>query len=1032
MKKLHALLLLLLTAAGVKAQTFSTTITQGACNNNGTASTTINGPYTLPVTLVYYQYGNQNPGSSLYDTIAVHSNITTLPDVLGNLPVGYYFISGVDANGQSIDSGYFYMTPAFQLLQSSTMAQCPAPGTATVTPTGGGIAPFSYAWTNSGGAAVSSTNSVTGPAGQYSVTVTDANGCVITAAEYIEDSFYINAPITTTVANCTNGSATLGTLSGGTAPYTYLWSNGASTNAITGLTQGSYQVAITDANGCTSNAYTYVQQSITIGANPVTTPATCLQYNGSATVFGSGGASPYTYHYSNGFNGQTLTGVPAGSYDVTVTDANGCTGTGSAYITASTPITVTYSSTASSCTTPTGGAVLSIAGGQPAYAIHWSTYPSGQSGATLSNVISGYYYFNITDANGCIQSGTAYVPPVETLSANLYAADAYCTQANGSAAVSGVGGGTTPYTYAWSTGSTNAAISGVSAGYYSVTVTDAIGCHKSFAANIQTYSPISLGAITTQASCVYNADGAITAYASNGTAPYVYSWNTGATGTNSITGLSTGDYYAHVVDANGCTAQHYSYVGYNANNNSCYCTITGIVFDDANGSCIQDAGETGIEHIGVHCSGHGTSYTDASGHYSFRVPTGTYMLSENIQAFYPLAACQSNSISINTVASSGCVQTADFANVINPIHDMSVNTYGYNSPVPGNVYHQIMVISNEGTMDETAAVSGYTTDGQLGGATFFPTGLFTAAGYQYNTNAISLTPGTQQIVNAYYNTPTNIPLGTAVVFKDTVANAGPISNWLGDYSPWDNVNYYSAVTIGSYDPNFIQASPQGTGTGGDIPSKDSIITYMVHFQNTGTYYAENIVVKNKLDANLDWTTLRPQYSSAPATVTMDDNGVATYTFSNINLEPETWSEDGSQGMFTYTIHLRHGLPAGTTFSNKADIYFDYNAPVTTNSTLNTLLDPTAIGNTVISKANFTVFPNPTTGNFTASITATGNAAAELKVLDLSGRTLKSQSVNLTTGTQTVPVAMSSMASGVYFVTLTQGGVTTTQKLIVGR
>ena len=110
---------------------------------------------------------------------------------------------------------------------------------------------------------------------------------------------------------------------------------------------------------------------------------------------------------------------------------------------------------------------------------------------------------------------------------------------------------------------------------------------------------------------------------------------------------------------------------------------------------------------------------------------------------------------------------------------------------------------------------------------------------------------------------------------------------------------------------------------------------MVHFQNTGTYYAQNVVVKTRLDANLDWATLRPQYGSAPASVTIDPTGILTYTFSNIHLPWQSMSDDGSQGMFTFTVHMRHGLPAGTTFSNKADIYFDFNAPVATNSTMNT-------------------------------------------------------------------------------------------------
>src|SRR5690606_9865671 len=126
---------------------------------------------------------------------------------------------------------------------------------------------------------------------------------------------------------------------------------------------------------------------------------------------------------------------------------------------------------------------------------------------------------------------------------------------------------------------------------------------------------------------------------------------TGAT----ISNLSTGWYTVHVTDANGCKADRKTYVNYNPNNNSCYCTITGTVFVDGNNNCIQDNNEVGVPNIQVKCSGgYGTKFTDANGKYSFEVVSGTYTVSEVVQHMYPLALCQNNNQTVNATAGTNC------------------------------------------------------------------------------------------------------------------------------------------------------------------------------------------------------------------------------------------------------------------------------------------------------------------------------------------------------------------------------------------
>ena len=476
-------------------------------------------------------------------------------------------------------------------------------------------------------------------------------------------------------------------------------------------------------------------------------------------------------------------------------------------------------------------------------------------------------------------------------------------------------------------------------------------------------------------------------------------------------------------------------VGYNAYDSACFCVIKGNVYYDINGNCIKDPGEPGVHHIQIHCSGRGYTYTDDSGNYSFLVPSGTYTITETVLAYYPLSPCQSNDIVVTASAATGCVIPVDFANSINPIHSMHICTWDYNYPIPGHVYDQAIIISNQGTVNEPAILAGYKTDGQFFGSSFMPSGpLGLDSTNWYTTTAgigLSLAPGVSQLLYADYNVPTFVPLGTSVLFKDSVANIAPMANWLSDYSPWNNVNYFTTTVIGSFDPNFKEVSPKGVGPTGDITYADSILEYMVHFQNTGTYMAENITVIDTLDPNLDWTTLQPIFESAPCKITLNPAGIATFTFSHIDL-PAAGSADlpNSNGMFTYSIKTRAGLPLGSQFKNNASIYFDYNAPVKTNTTVNTLVAPVEVGKVTNTYNFFTIYPNPANNTYNLAINSPTPCTAQMEIRDLTGRVLVSRSLSLQQGNQTVSAQTNQIPNGLYFVTINMDGKVQTQKLVV--
>jgi uncharacterized repeat protein (TIGR01451 family) len=1029
-------------------QTISGSVITPPCNNNGQIGITVTG-LTPPIT---YSLTNYVANLNL-----VHPNINSLSNVFSNVPAfqntswsnaNIWTISASD--GTSTLTGIVSVQPPFKDSIVVANGACPANGTLSATNFVGGTPPYSVIWTNTLSTISYPTNPAQVPDGNYSVTITDGAGCTVSSVQGFSYNIVVSSTsgiipnISGTQANCTNGTA-LTNPSGGTPPYTYLWSNAATSQNISGLTAGSYNCIVTDATGCHSTGYYYVQQAVNVNFNSTVTDATCLQTNGSILGFVTGGVAPYTFLWSNGGNTQNISGLQGGqSYIVQVTDANGCTGIGYSYVNVTTPISVTYSTNPSSCTSATGSATITATGGTPPYTVVWNTFPSPSSGISITNKPSGTYPFTVTDANGCIKTGSAFIPPNSIILASISNNTVICpaTTGNLSAIVTGLNG---PFTYAWSNSATTSMISGVPLGNYSCVITDALGCLVTKNAVLYQNTPITVGFNSTPASCLYANDGSAAAFAFGGTAPYTYQWSNSQTGATA-TGLTTGNYYLTVTDANGCQNNSYNsstFVSYNPSNTNCYCTITGTVFSDANTDCIQNLGEVGIPNIQVHCSGYGYAYTNSFGVYSFKVPTGTYTISETLNPNYPFASCMINNQVVNVVSAANCVSSVNFANIISPVHDLHIITSNMNAPIPGNTYTQKVIVQNEGTLVENTVKLGYKHDGQLAYTSCAPWSLAQQNASSYpNWYSISsgfptLNPNSSSTSYINYSVPTNIPLNTTVNFNDTVASSAPIgTSWLTDHTPWNNVSSHQAVVIGSYDPNFKEVSPKGTGAPGNISQSDSILTYIVHFQNTGSYFAQNIVVIDSLDSDLNISALRPGYSDHEYTTTMSETGVIKFSFKNINLPWQSaYGDLMSSGMFVYSIKLKSNLPVGTQLKNKAAIYFDYNDPIITNTTLNTIAStiPTSIKEYRSSLTDgLVLFPNPATHAFTLSFESVENTLGELTIIDVSGRAVSHETISVEKGTNLHSNNCSRLQNGIYLVQLKTNTQTITKKLIVSK
>ena len=450
------------------------------------------------------------------------------------------------------------------------------------------------------------------------------NGC--------SNSYTITTTSTNPGCGANNGTATAYP-SGGTTPYTYNWSNGGNTSTITGLSAGTYNVTVYDANGCTATS------SVTLNSSSApsviaygTDPTGCGTSNGTATAYPSGGTTPYTYNWSNGGNTSTITGLSAGTYSVTVYDANGCTATSSVTLNSSSAPSVTASGTdPSGCGTSNGTATAYPSGGTLPYTYNWS---NGGNTSTITGLAGGTYNVTVYDANVCYATASVTLTTQNAPTLVVSSSDpSACGAMDGTASVS-ASGGTPPYTYYWSNGQTTSTITGLLGGTYTITVYDALMCSVTSSVTLSgsTSTPTIMLSSTDPTSCG-SSDGSITAYITGGTAPYTYLWDDPSSQTTAtINNLAAGVYNLTVTDINGCFA---------------YESIS-----------LNNFGGPSISIIPVNVSCHG--YTDGSAtiYTTNGTPPYTYLWNDPAsQSTSSIINLQAGTYSVSCTDAAGCITT---------------------------------------------------------------------------------------------------------------------------------------------------------------------------------------------------------------------------------------------------------------------------------------------------------------------------------------------------------------------------------------
>ena len=650
---------------------------------------------------------------------------------------------------------------------------------------------------------------------------------------------------------------------------------------------------------------------------------------------------------------------------------------------------------------------------------------SDQLAATVT--APGTYIFTLTSLlTDCILSDTVLVSPTQnTPIAN--AGEDFPFPCNASEAMLDGGNSTTgpDFTFQWSAsggqilsgGNTlNPIVSG--AGTYLLQVDNIMnGC--SDLDTIVVEENVINDIIVTDANCD-SSDGAITILIPSGTINPIFSWSNGQSG-STIENLSQGWYSVSVTYDNNCMVEENIFVDEEL---SCKVQIIGRVFNDnISPDCVEDGTSVREEAIMLHLMPDDVyTYTNYNGYYKFVTDNGDHtveiMLPAYLENLCPPDGLINVSLPVNGTASA---DNDFYLKYVPGAFDLGVSCFmGPARPGMEHVYN--VEYCNEGELAKSGTITfihdvvetnistnPLPQDWSYDAATNTATWIFT-----------DLQPGdclTQQII---LDIPTTAQLG------DILSGSLEITSDGDDFDPNNNFKSWNQVVVTSYDPNDKQVFTTSSEDqfGGMIYESDTTLFYQIRFQNTGTDTAFAVVLRDTLDEALDVTTIRPSISSHDYSLEFEGNNVLIFNFENILLPDSTTNLEESQGFVTFSIDRRLGLPLGTTISNSAAIYFDYNSPVITNEVVNILSEPVSVKNIEHQKPSLEVSPNPSQGEFSIFYNLKNASQIRLTIFDVFGKNIYELETNniQPAGNYTKDISVKELPNGIYFLQLkTQHG-----------
>lgn len=781
------------------------------------------------------------------------------------------------------------------------------------------------------------------------------------------DSSYVNSG-TVTASSWYFGDGTTGT--GNQVVHTY-----------TGA--GPYTVCyfITTSNGCSDSTC----MTVSLNTNPcnLTTYIYEDSTNSSLNVMANGGTAPYAYLWSTGQTTPSIMATAPGTYCATVTDANGCVVT-SCYVVGTSgggcQAIFTYTSTPASLVI---NFIASVSGSVSG--LTWD-FGDGSTGVGTNVVhtypINGNYTVCLTalDSNGVACSTTCQVVTVGNVFGNSVMCGNIFNDLNANGIQDGNEGGIAGQNlYIWGGGLSLTAVTD-SNGNYSFNVGPG-----SYTIYYCTQFPYSITVPQDSGGCAY------------------YQITIGANDT--------------ICGSNFGVAQN-------------TVSITGTIFSDDNGNGIRDGVESGIPYQNVQV-GTTWAYTDATGTYTANKPTGTYNISytpSGAYAPYPLTTAGTLVVTATTAGNTYANNNFGIA-IPAGSTNLSVSLNPHTTVTPGfPAWYDIQVCNNGITPAASTLTMQYAAGLTLDYASPAPS-LNNIATNTLTWNLSSLPPGSCNYIWVDFNAATSMVLGTNTI---EMVNVLPTSG--NDVDMSNNIDTVHQVVVGSWDPNnklaietnYNDPAYQVVST----VNADQSIDYTINFQNLGTAPAVNVVVVDELSSDVNAATYQFTGASHNAIVSRAGNKV-TYQFKNIYLQDATANEPMSHGYVSYRINAVNNLSAGTQISDFANIYFDFNAPVTTNNAIITMIVPSGINDVKASNVAVNTFPNPVNAAAQIQFELKATAQVDVAIIDATGR-ISSHLMNdkLNSGIQKISFDAAQLANGIYTIRLTVDGKTSFTKITV--
>jgi PKD repeat protein len=913
-------------------------------------------------------------------------------------------------------------------------------------------------WVFGDGVTVSDTNATvvhTYPTNPNSITYyachyvyTPGTNCVDSACHYvvIPGSNSCNATAQITPSTNVNGSITLTpTFTGGVAA-TFLWSSGQITASITITAPGTYCVTITGTNNCSASAcYTYTNPCLNLSAAWTQTYVA----NGGVQFTGTNNANTITEYWTFGDGNISTLHNPlhhyttAGLYTVchyVQLQGSICADTSCQSIQANAgQPCASFAVNINSITNPNGGAGLEAvtAGGSTPISYVWSN--TATTGAIFPTA-SGVYCVTVFDNNQC--SAVA----CDTFNTNTNPCNALytytlvnCNTVHFTNVSTGAytnlvwyfGDGTSSssvnptHTFpvgTWTVQLTVYSNSGCQATYYSVITVQPCGSNNDTICGtifndtngngVQDNNETGLGGGTVYAgnyTATVNSNGHYQLIVPAGTYTVYYC----ATGNNSFTipvgsnnpNTLTGSCASYTVTTNGSNN-----CGYNFGVQNNTTTICGTVYFDANNNQTQDANtESGIANAVVTITGSNgnayTTYTDQNGNYCVTVPAGTYTIT--VLTTFAGATITPQVITVTVINGVNSYHN-DFAVYAQPgACDLSISITPHTTVTAGFAAWYSIEICNVG-----ASVSNGTANLFFDNALVFNSSSPAQTSANNSTHTVTwavnnLLPGSCAYYWVDFDALTSTQIGQHIFMLANVTTTN-----CNEANFTNNVDTVHQDATASWDPNNKLVLPIGVGAEGAIMGNEEL-TYTINFQNTGTSPAVNVVLRDMFDTDLNLETFRMIGASHP--YTMQFNGrEAIWKFSSIMLPDSNTNEEASHGHVTFTIKPNIGLAQGTQLTNMANIYFDYNEAVATNTALNSIDYALSLSDIENGIATITLMPNPFKEFTTIKIDG-DNATYELKVYDMLGQLIRKD----ITGNNTFTIQRETLASGVYMYEVTK-------------